>query len=307
MDLKGRRIALLKGGPGSERRVSLETAKGVVHALGSWGAVVSEVDVAGTDCEVPAGVEVCFNVIHGTFGEDGVLQGILENRGLAYTGAGSASSALAFDKARSKAAFVAAGVPTTVYQILTLAGAGIKDVRIPLPMVMKPLCEGSSVGVHIIRDEAGVLAAIADLTEYGDTALVEPFIAGKELTVGILGDTVLPIVHIQPRSGFYDISNKYPWMGGTGGSDYFCPADLSAETTARVQVAALAAHRSLGVEVYSRVDVLLDAEEQPYVLEVNTIPGMTSTSLLPKAAAAAGISYPELCARILELSLQIKR
>ena len=307
MDLKGRRIALLKGGPGSERRVSLETAKGVVHALGSWGAVVSEVDVAGTDFEVPAGVEVCFNVIHGTFGEDGVLQGILENRGLAYTGAGSASSALAFDKARSKAAFVAAGVPTTVYQILTLAGAGIKDVRIPLPMVMKPLCEGSSVGVHIIRDEADVLAAIADLTEYGDTALVEPFIAGKELTVGILGDTVLPIVHIQPRSGFYDISNKYPWMGGTGGSDYFCPADLSAETTARVQVAALAAHRSLGVEVYSRVDVLLDAEEQPYVLEVNTIPGMTSTSLLPKAAAAAGISYPELCARILELSLQIKR
>ena len=307
MDLKGRRIALLKGGPGSERRVSLETAKGVVHALGSWGAVVSEVDVAGTDFEVPAGVEVCFNVIHGTFGEDGVLQGILENRGLAYTGAGSASSALAFDKARSKAAFVAAGVPTTVYQILTLAGAGIEDVKIPLPMVMKPLCEGSSVGVHIIRDEAGILAAIADLTEYGDTALVEPFIAGKELTVGILGDTVLPIVHIQPRSGFYDISNKYPWMGGTGGSDYFCPADLSAETTARVQAAALAAHRSLGVEVYSRVDVLLDAEEQPYVLEVNTIPGMTSTSLLPKAAAAAGISYPELCARILEISLQIKR
>lgn len=307
MDLKGRRIALLKGGPGSERRVSLETAKGVAQALGSLGAVVSEVDVAGTDFELPSGVEVCFNVIHGTFGEDGALQGILENRGLAYTGAGSASSALAFDKARSKAAFVAAGVPTTVYQILTLAGAGIEDVKIPLPMVMKPLCEGSSVGVHIIRDEAGILAAIADLTEYGDTALVEPFIAGKELTVGILGDTVLPIVHIQPRSGFYDISNKYPWMGGTGGSDYFCPADLSAETTARVQAAALAAHRSLGVEVYSRVDVLLDAEEQPYVLEVNTIPGMTSTSLLPKAAAAAGISYPELCARILEISLQIKR
>ena len=307
MDLKGRRIALLKGGPGSERRVSLETAKGVAQALGSLGAVVSEVDVSETDFELPSGVEVCFNVIHGTFGEDGALQGILENRGLAYTGAGSASSALAFDKARSKAAFVAAGVPTTVYQILTLAGAGIEDVKIPLPMVMKPLCEGSSVGVHIIRDEAGVLAAIADLTEYGDTALVEPFIAGKELTVGILGDTVLPIVHIQPRSGFYDISNKYPWMGGTGGSDYFCPADLSAETTARVQAAALAAHRSLGVEVYSRVDVLLDAEEQPYVLEVNTIPGMTSTSLLPKAAAAAGISYPELCARILEISLQIKR
>jgi D-alanine-D-alanine ligase len=137
--------------------------------------------------------------------------------------------------------------------------------------------------------------------------LVEPFISGKELTVGILGDQVLPVIHIQPRSGFYDISNKYPWMGGTGGSDYFCPADLSAETTAQVQAAALAAHQALGVEVYSRVDVLLDAADVPYVLEVNTIPGMTSTSLLPKAAAAVGIDYPALCARILELSLEVQR
>jgi D-alanine-D-alanine ligase len=161
--------------------------------------------------------------------------------------------------------------------------------------------------VHIIRDEAGIRAAITDLAAFGATALVEPFISGKELTVGILGNQVLPVIHIQPRSGFYDISNKYPWMGGTGGSDYFCPADLSAETTAQVQAAALAAHQALGVEVYSRVDVLLDADDVPYVLEVNTIPGMTSTSLLPKAAAAVGIDYPALCARILELSLEVQR
>lgn len=307
MDLTGRRIALLKGGPGSERAVSLETAKGVAQALRSLGAEVLEVDVTGEDFEFPEGAEAAFNVIHGTFGEDGSLQKILESRGIAYTGAGSTSSALAFDKARSKAAFVNAGVPTAEYQILTLAGAGIGDVSISLPMVMKPLCEGSSVGVHIIKESAGVDAAIADLAKFGETALVEPFISGKELTVGILGDQVLPVIHIQPRSGFYDISNKYPWMGGTGGSDYFCPADLSPQTTARVQAAALAAHRSLGIEVYSRVDVLLDAEEIPWVLEVNTIPGMTSTSLLPKAAAAAGISYPELCARILDLSLEINR
>lgn len=307
MDLTGRRIALLKGGPGSERAVSLETAKGVAVALRSLGAEVLEVDVTGRDFELPEGVEAAFNVIHGTFGEDGGLQAVLESRGVSYTGAGSASSALAFDKARSKAAFVEQAVPTTAYQILTLAGAGPADVTIPLPMVMKPLCEGSSVGVHIIRDEAGIRAAIADLEKFGATALVEPFISGKELTVGILGNQVLPVIHIQPRSGFYDISNKYPWMGGTGGSDYFCPADLSPETTAQVQAAALAAHQALGVEVYSRVDVLLDADEVPYVLEVNTIPGMTSTSLLPKAAAAVGIDYPALCARILELSLEVKR
>ncbi len=307
MQLTGRRIALLKGGPGSERTVSLETAKGVAQALRSLGAEVAEVDVTGPDFILPEGVEAAFNVIHGTFGEDGSLQKVLESSGVAYTGAGSASSALAFDKERSKAAFVAQGVPTTVYQILELAGAGPSQVTIPLPLVMKPLCEGSSVGVHIIKEESGMAPAIADLAKFGATALVEPFISGKELTVGILGDQVLPIIHIQPRSGFYDISNKYPWMGGTGGSDYFCPADLSPETTAAVQAAALAAHLALGVEVYSRVDVLLDADDVPFVLEVNTIPGMTSTSLLPKAAAAVGIDYPALCARILELSLEVKR
>jgi D-alanine-D-alanine ligase len=307
MQLTGRRIALIKGGPGSERAVSLETAKGVSQALRSLGAEVEEVDVTGSDFKVPAGVLAAFNVIHGTFGEDGTLQKRLEAQGVPYTGAGSASSALAFDKARSKAAFVAAGVPTPDYQVLELAGATAASVTIPLPLVMKPLCEGSSVGVHIIREESGIAPAIADLAKFGATALVEPFVSGKELTVGILGGQVLPVIHIQPRSGFYDIANKYPWMGGTGGSDYFCPADLSPETTAAVQQAALAAHQSLGVEVYSRVDVLLDAEERPFVLEVNTIPGMTSTSLLPKAAAAAGIDYPALCARILELSLEVKR
>lgn len=307
MQLTGHKIALLKGGPGSERKVSLETAKGVSQALGSLGAGVIEVDVAGADFVIPSGILAAFNVIHGTYGEDGSLQRELESRGVSYTGAGPASSALAFDKERSKAAFVKAGVPTTEYQVLCLAGAIPADVTIPLPLVMKPLREGSSVGVHIVKEAEGIAPAIADLAQFGETALVEPFISGKELTVGILGDQVLPIVHIQPRSGFYDISNKYPWMNGSGGSDYFCPADLSPETTAKVQAAALAAHEALGVEVYSRVDVLLDAEDNPYVLEVNTIPGMTSTSLLPKAALASGINYPALCARILELSLTVKR
>jgi D-alanine-D-alanine ligase len=217
------------------------------------------------------------------------------------------SSELAFDKARSKERFVSCGVPTPAYQLLPLEGAVAADVKIPVPLVMKPLREGSSVGVHIVREASQVAGAIDDLKRFGGEALVEPFIEGKELTVGILGDEVLPVVHIQPRDGFYDIANKYPWLTGKGGSDYFCPAHLSPEVTRRVQDAAMAAHRALGVEVYSRVDVLLDGEDRPWVLEVNTIPGMTATSLLPKAARAAGIMYPELCARILELSLQVKR
>jgi D-alanine-D-alanine ligase len=307
MDLSGKRIVLAKGGPGSERKVSLETAKGVAEALRSLDVDVVELDISGPDFEVPSGCLAVFNVIHGTFGEDGQIQRILEAKGIPYTGAGSASSELAFDKMRSKARFVERGVPTAAYQNLSLATATPADLKIPVPLVMKPLREGSSVGVHIIKDASGVAPAIADLKQFGPEALVEPFISGKELTVGILGDQVLPVVHIQPRDGFYDISNKYPWLTGQGGSDYFCPADLSPETTRAVQEAALAAHRALGVEVYSRVDVLLDEKDQPFVLEVNTIPGMTATSLLPKAARAAGIMYPALCARILELSLNTPR
>jgi D-alanine-D-alanine ligase len=279
----------------------------VAEALASLGAEVIELDLKGPDFTVPAGVIAVFNVIHGTFGEDGQIQRILEARGIPFTGAGSASSELAFDKARSKARFVERGVPTAEYQLLRLETAGAADVKIPLPLVMKPLREGSSVGVHIVRKVSDLSAAMEDLKKFGMEALVESCIDGKELTVGILGDQVLPVVHIQPRDGFYDIANKYPWLTGSGGSDYFCPADLSPATTQAVQEAAMAAHRALGVEVYSRVDVLLDGDERPYVLEVNTIPGMTASSLLPKAARAAGIMYPALCARILELSLNTPR
>lgn len=307
MQLSGRKIALLQGGPGSEREVSLATGRGVRDALITLGAEVTDVDVRGADFTVPAGTYVAFNVIHGTFGEDGQIQTILEGQGVAYTGAGSASSARAFDKVISKELFVKAGVPTADYQVLDLRTQGAADIRFAVPFVAKPPREGSSVGVHIIRDAAQIAPALEDLKKFGNDVLIEPFISGKELTVGILGDQVLPVIHICPNDGVYDMANKYPWLSGKGGSQYFCPADLSAETTASVQAAALAAHRSLGVEVYSRVDVLLDAEERPFVLEVNTIPGMTSTSLLPKAARAAGIEYPELCARILELSLAVKR
>jgi D-alanine-D-alanine ligase len=148
---------------------------------------------------------------------------------------------------------------------------------------------------------------MTDAAKYGDDILVEEFIAGMELTVGILNDQALPIVHIIPPEGVYDMASKYPWLSGAKGSQYICPADLDEETTLAVQQAALAAHRSLGVEIYSRVDVLLDARNRPFVLEVNTIPGMTETSLLPKAAAATGISFPVLCRIIAEQSYQLRK
>jgi D-alanine-D-alanine ligase len=158
--------------------------------------------------------------------------------------------------------------------------------------------------VHILQSADEWPAAIEDAAKYGDEILVEEFIQGKELTVGIVGDQALPIVQIQPRSGFYDMKNKYPWMTGDGGTDYFCPADLSPEVTEAVQQMALKAHQSLGIEVYSRVDVLLrESDGEPFVLEVNTIPGMTESSLLPKAAREAGMEFDSLCLKIIKLSL----
>lgn len=297
-------VAVLAGGPGSEREVSQASASGVVRAIEGRVGRVTLVDVTGEDFELPEGTDVAFNVIHGTFGEDGALQAELDQRGVPYTGARRASSELAFDKAKSKARFLEAGVSTPRSEILDAREGLESPGSIGFPCVVKPPREGSSVGVHLVEEPGQWSRAVEDASRYGDDLLVEDLIQGRELTVGIVGDEVLPIVHIQPRSGFYDISNKYPWMTGEGGTDYFCPADLPEETTARVQEEARKAHEALGTEIYSRVDILLrDSDGEPFVLEVNTIPGMTESSLLPKAAAAAGMDYPTLCLKIIKLSL----
>ena len=299
-------IAVLMGGPGSEREISLASGAAVLKALTGLGLNAVAVDVTSTRLALPAGTDLAFNVIHGTFGEDGQLQELLDKMGVAYTGAGAASSRLAFDKNLAKAAFLAGQVPTPRGEIVDVSG-GPRLPALAAPFVVKPPREGSSVGVHIVREQADAAAAMADAARYCDDILVEEFIEGKELTVGILDDAALPIVHIAPRSGFYDLANKYPWLSGSAGSDYYCPAVLDAATTRLVQQAALAAHRALGIEIYSRVDVLLDSHNRPYVLEANTIPGMTETSLLPKAAAAFGISFPDLCLTIAKLSLQLRQ
>lgn len=307
MPLTDIEVCVLMGGPGSERDVSLASGEAVTGALRSLGIRAMPVDLREASLAgLPDACDLAFNVIHGTFGEDGALQALLEARSIPYTGAGIASSRTAFDKHASKAAFVAAGVPTPRSEVLDLSKPGARPAM-PLPIVVKPAREGSSVGVHIVRTEAELNAALADVARFGTDALVEEFIGGLELTVGILDDRPLPIIHIAPRDGFYDMANKYPWLSGGAGSDYHCPADLDASVTAAVQQAAHRAHRALGIEIYSRVDILLDAANRPFVLEANTIPGMTSTSLLPKAASTAGIPFPELCAIIAELSLNTPR
>jgi D-alanine-D-alanine ligase len=295
-----KKIAVLMGGPGSERDVSLATGRGVAKALRLTGADVVEVDVRDENFKLPDDVDLAFIAIHGTFGEDGQVQKILEDRGVPYTGEGVEESRLAFDKIRSKEKFLAHGVATPKSEVIALG----QRPTIPLPIVVKPPRQGSTVGVYIIKSGAELDSAMADAGKYDRELLVEEFIPGRELTIGILGDQALPIIEIIPKGGFYDFTNKYPFLNpqAGGGAEHVCPARIDKEKTKQIQDLAMCAHRALGLQVYSRVDVLLPENGAATVLEVNTIPGMTEASLLPEAAAAAGINYTDLCLRIIELS-----
>ena len=295
-----KKIAVLMGGPGSERDVSLATGRGVSKALRSAGADVVDVDVRDEHFKLPDDVDLAFITIHGTFGEDGQVQKILEDRGVAYTGEGVQGSEIAFDKIRSKEKFREHGVTTPKWEVIR---AGQRPT-IPLPIVVKPPRQGSTVGVYIIKSESELDSALAEAAKYDRELLIEEFIAGRELTIGILGDQALPILEIIPKSGFYDFNNKYPFLNpqAGGGAEHVCPAKIDKEKTKAIQDLALRAHRALGLQVYSRVDVLLPENRPPTLLEANTIPGMTEASLLPEAAAAAGIDYVDLCLRIIELS-----
>ena len=295
-DLKTMHLAVLMGGPGSEREVSLRSGAAVANALRQGGYRVTEVDVKGPDFTLPDDTDLCVIMLHGTFGEDGEIQAILDRRGVPYTGEGEAGSRAAFDKLVSKELFAKAGVPTPRWEVLQ---PGQKP-SLPLPLVVKAPREGSSVGVHLVREAAQLDAALADCASLDREILVEELVEGRELTVGVVGDRAMAVVEIRPNEGFYDYAHKYT----KGASEYFCPAPLDEGTTRCVQAAALAAHRALGLEVYSRVDILLRADGTPFVLEANTIPGMTETSLLPKAAAEAGLSFLGLCEEIARLSWQ---
>jgi D-alanine-D-alanine ligase len=298
------KIAVLMGGPGSERQVSLASGKAVLNALLSLGLDAVPVDVSGTDIQLPEGTGLCFNVIHGTFGEDGQLQEILDAKGIPYTGARASSSRRAFDKCLAKQTFLAADVPTPRSEVIDCSN-GPALPSFTAPFVVKPPREGSSVGIEIVKTLDEAEAAIVKASKHSKNLLIEEFISGPELTVLVIDGKAYPIVHIIPPEGVYDMAAKYPWLAGTKGSQYICPADLDLETTMAVQCAAVAAHDALGIEVYSRVDVILGPDNRPYVLEANTIPGMTETSLVPKSAAVAGLPFPELCKLIAQLSMDI--
>jgi D-alanine-D-alanine ligase len=295
-----KKIAVLMGGPSAEREVSLATGRGISKALRSLGADVVDVDVRNAKFELPRDVDFAFIALHGTFGEDGQVQEIMEERGVAYTGEGVEGSRLAFDKILSKEKFREHGVRTPEWETI---GAHQRP-GMQLPIVVKAPRQGSTVGVYIVKKREELEAAIADAAKYDDRLLIEKFVPGRELTIGILGDQALPILEIIPKGGFYDFTNKYPFLNpqAGGAAQHICPASIEAEKTKEIQELALRAFRALGLRVYSRVDIILSRTGEPFVLEINTIPGMTEASLLPEAAAAAGISYMDLCRHVIALS-----
>jgi D-alanine-D-alanine ligase len=241
---------------------------------------------------------VVFLALHGTYGEDGTVQRQLDALDVVYTGCDAEASRIAFDKVLTKQRCLAAGVPTAQYVTVTSKTAPL-PAGLTLPLVAKPSRQGSSVGLQFIETAEAWPAAIADALQHDTEVLVEEKIVGRETTVGILGGQVLPVVEVRPKTGSYNYQNKYT----AGATEYFCPAEFDAATTQRIQAAALGAFQAVGGRDYARVDVMVRPDGSPVVLEVNTLPGMTETSLLPKAAAAAGLDYAQLCQRMVDLAL----
>ncbi len=297
------RVVVLYGGISAEREVSLASGRQVIAALREAGYDVVPVDV-GPDLRITLAAldprpDAVFNALHGRFGEDGAIQGVLDWLDIPYTHSGVRASAMAMDKTAAKAIFAAAGLPVAPGRVIDIAELEHAD-PMPLPYVVKPNTEGSSVGVEIMRQGDNRRAAVAAAWKFGPTALVEEYIPGRELTVGVMGDRALVVTEIAPTQGFYDYEAKY----ADGGSVHVIPARVHPETTARALTIALAAHRALGCRGATRSDFRYDdTQGEPgrlILLEVNTQPGLTPTSLLPEQAAHLGMSFPQLCAWMVE-------
>lgn len=308
------RVSVVMGGPSAEHEISLKSGQGILAALTRRGWPVEPLVIPKSISvdeaivftrQVLAAAEpdaVCI-ALHGPFGEDGTIQGICDDLHLAYTGSDAQASRLGLDKVSSRLQFERAGLAVPRWRLLE---AGARETlrewadQLGLPLVVKPPNQGSSIGISIIADRAHLDAAVAEAAKHHPQVLLESFIRGRELTVGILDQQPLPVVGIHPVSHpFFDFPAKYT----AGQTRYDVPATLDEATAARVQAAGLAAHQALGCRHFSRVDVMLTPEGRPVVLEVNTIPGMTATSLLPKAAACVGISYEDLCERLVMLAM----
>jgi len=296
------KVGVLYGGKSAEREVSIMSGTGVHQALRNAGVEAHLFDTGMRSLAELAEerYDRVFIALHGRYGEDGTLQGALELLGVPYTGSGPLASALAMDKTMTKRIWVNEGLPTPRFEVLDrTSDLAAVAARLGLPLIVKPPHEGSTIGVTKVADVAGMRAAYGLAAEYDEQVLAESFVQGRELTVAILGTgaaaRALPVVEIVAPEGNYDYEHKY----FTDDTRYLCPAPLPPAVTQRVQEVSEAAYRVLGCEGWGRVDVMLDADNQPYLLEVNTSPGMTGHSLVPMAAAASGMSYEALCVEIL--------
>ena len=298
------RVAVVMGGSSAEREVSLDSGRNVLAALKARGVDAHAIDgiPALLDALRAGHFARVFNILHGQHGggEDGVLQGALESLNVPYTGSGVLGSALSMDKTRSKRVWQSLGLPTPKFVALP-RGADVHGAakEIGFPLIVKPACEGSSVGITRVFEEKGLDAAVGLAQKYPGDLLMETLIEGDELTVGILGRQVLPSIHIVPKGAFYDYNAKYI----AEDTRYICPG-LEGEAEATLRALSLEAFDALGCYGWGRVDVMRDRSGRNWLLEVNTAPGMTSHSLVPKAAAVAGIDYQTLCWRVLETSFR---
>jgi D-alanine-D-alanine ligase len=293
------KVAVLMGGPSAEREISLISGKAVLAALREKGVDAHAFDPKERDIlELRReGYERVFVALHGRFGEDGTVQGALEVMGIPYTGSGVMASALAMDKWRTKLVWQAAGIPTPRYEIVTADTDWQRLARdLGLPVIVKPAREGSTLGLTRARAAADLPAAYALAAKYDPLVLAEEFIDGRELTASIVGDEALPLIRIEAPQGNYDYQNKY----FTDDTKYFCPAGIPQGIEDEIRRVALAAFRVLGCRGWGRADVMLRADGSYSFLEMNTSPGMTGHSLVPMAARAVGLSYPDLCLRLLE-------
>ncbi|NBT26083.1 MAG: D-alanine--D-alanine ligase [Actinobacteria bacterium] len=295
------KVAVLLGGRSAEREISLQSGQAVLDALLRSGVDAHPFDPAGQAMEklVQQGFDRAFIALHGRFGEDGTIQGALELMGLPYTGSGVMASALAMDKWRTKLIWQAAGIQSPRYAVLQ-ADSDFEQVAgtLGLPLIVKPAREGSTIGLSKVKHKQDLAKAYQLAAEHDALVLAEEFIAGKELTVAILGETPLPVVRIEIAGELYDYEAKY----FSNETKYFCPSGLPAELETAIQREALKAYQVLGCQGWGRVDLILSETNQFYFLEANTSPGMTSHSLVPMAARTAGISFEDLVLKILDLA-----
>lgn len=298
------KIAVILGGPSSEREVSIRSGKAISNALRNCGYNVTEIGEKGLIEEelLNSGIDIAFIALHGKYGEDGTIQKFLEDKGISYTGSGPLASKRALYKDVAKAIFIEKNIPTPEYILVESENYDsvinkIKN-RLAFPVVLKPIDEGSSIGLSVVKEEEHLLSALNTAYKYSKKILIEKYIPGEEITVGILGEAPLAVVHIVPKKGYYNYEAKYT----SGMTNYIVPAQLPSSVYEEIQFLGLKSHNALGCRDFSRVDVRLDPNGKPWVLEVNTIPGFTETSLLPKSAGAVGIGFNELCEQIIEFA-----